>query len=104
MPSADAPQQMQLIGNELAIAWKDGTETYIHQETVRAESPSALNKGEKDIFGQQYGGNSQKNFEGVRIKGWEYTGNYGVRFDFSDGHASGIYSWDYLKKLGEAVQ
>jgi len=37
----------------------------------------------------------------VRIVAIEPTGNYAVRLVFDDRHDSGIYSWDYLKELGE---
>jgi DUF971 family protein len=95
------PRQVQLIGIELAIIWEDGSESYFHPEFLRRHSPSAQNIGEKDIFGQQYGGDGPKSFPGVRIKSWEFHGNYALRPVFSDGHSSGLYSWDYLKKLEE---
>lgn len=93
------PTNIQLIGNELCILWQDGGESYYPAEFLRLHSPSAQNIGEKDILGNQYGGNGPKNFTGVTIKGWELQGNYALRPLFSDGHSSGIYSWDYLKNL-----
>ena len=68
-------------------------------ETLRAASPSAETRGERDIFGNQYGGDGPKNFPGVLVTGWERVGNYALRFDFSDGHNSGIYSHDYLLEI-----
>lgn len=94
-----SPKDMQLIGTQLAIIWEDSSESYFSGEYLRAHSPSAENIGEKDIFGQQYGGGSAKVFPGVTIESWNFIGNYAVRFQFSDGHATGIYSWDYLKHL-----
>jgi len=96
------PQDIQLIGRELAVLWADGTESYFDQEFLRAHSPSAENIGEKDIFGKQYGGHGPRKFPGVTITGWDYQGNYAVRFEFSDGHNTGLYSWDYLRKLDTA--
>mgnify|MGYP005864106269 CR=1 FL=1 len=93
------PKDIQLIGQELAIVWDDGSESYFPAEFLRTHSPSAQNIGEKDIFGNQYGGNGPKKFSDVTIKGWELQGNYAIRPTFSDGHSSGIYSWDFLKKL-----
>lgn len=97
-----APVNVQLIGNEVAIAWDDGAESYVTFERLRAASPSAANQGEKDIFGNQYGGDGPKKFPGVQVLGWERVGNYALRFDFSDGHRTGLYSYDYLRKLAEA--
>lgn len=93
------PTDIQLIGNELCILWQDGRESYYPAEFLRLHSPSAQNIGEKDILGNQYGGNGPKKFTNVAIKGWELQGNYALRPLFSDGHSSGIYSWEYLKTL-----
>lgn len=95
------PVDLQLIGAELAIRWDDGREDYFTGEFLRQNSPSAENVGEKDIFGNQYGGDGPREFPGVMIEGWDYQGNYAVRFDFSDSHRTGIYSWEYLRKLGD---
>ncbi len=94
-----APTNIQLIGNEVAIAWNDGAETYFHAEMLRAASPSAENVGERDILGNQYGGDGPTEFPGVTVEGWEIVGNYAVRFDFSDGHRTGLYSYTYLRDL-----
>ena len=93
------PANIQLIGQEIAIVWNDGAETYYPMEALRAASPSAQNIGERDILGNQYGGDGPKKFPGVTVRGWEIVGNYAVRFDFSDGHNTGIYSYDYLRDL-----
>src|SRR3954469_5112023 len=94
------PTNVQLVGNEDAIAWNDGAETYFDVERLRAASPSAETQGERDILGVQYGGNGPRQFPGVTVLGWEQGGNYVFRFDFSDGHRTGLYSFDYLRKLG----
>ncbi|MBL6837490.1 MAG: DUF971 domain-containing protein [Puniceicoccaceae bacterium] len=93
------PKDVQLIGTELAIVWEDGSENYFPSEFLRKHSPSAQNIGEKDIFGQQYGGDGPKAFPGVTIQGWEFHGNYAIRPIFSDGHSSGLFSWNLLKEL-----
>ena len=93
------PSNIQLIGNEVAIVWNDGAETYYPMEFLRAVSPSAANIGERDILGNQYGGEGPKKFPGVNVTGWEQVGNYALRFDFSDGHRTGLYSYDYLRDL-----
>lgn len=94
-----SPVNIAAIGNELAIAWEDGSESYISMEKLRAASPSAENTGERDLLGKQYGGTDQKHFPGVTVKGWKMMGGYAVQFDFSDGHCTGIYPYDYLKSL-----
>ncbi|MCX6951581.1 MAG: DUF971 domain-containing protein [Verrucomicrobia bacterium] len=94
-----APTNIQLIGQEVGIVWDDGAESYFDFEKLRAASPSAANIGETDILGNKYGGDGPKKFPGVQVVGWAIVGNYAVRFDFSDGHNSGLYSYDYLRKL-----
>ena len=96
-----APTNVQLVGNEVAIVWDDGVESYFAFEQLRAASPSAETAGERDIFGRQYGGHGPKQFAGVRVVGWQQIGNYALRFDFSDGHNTGLYAYDYLRKLAE---
>lgn len=93
------PQNVQIIGNEVAILWSDGTESYLPGEKLRAASPSAETRGERDIFGQQYGGSDRKDYSGVTVLGWERIGNYALRFDFSDGHRTGLYSYELLQEI-----
>jgi DUF971 family protein len=97
-----APSNIQLIGSEVAIAWSDGTEAFFTAEKLRAASPSAETQGERDILGLQYGGNGPRNFAGVTVLGWQQVGNYAIRFEFSDGHGTGLYTYDYLRKLASA--
>ena len=97
------PTNLQIIGEEVAIVWDDGAESYFTFENLRAASPSASNMGERDILGNQYGGDGPKKFPGVQVVGWERIGNYALRFDFSDGHRTGLYSFDYLRQLGGLV-
>lgn len=93
------PKDIQIIGNEVAIAWENGEEGYISFSKLRAASPSAETAGEKDIFGAQYGGESGKSYSDVEVNSWEFVGGYAIRFQFSDGHRTGLYSYDYLYGL-----
>lgn len=96
----NTPTNIQLVGDEIAIAWDDGTESFLRVSELRAASPSAENKGETDILGVRHGGTEgPASFEGVRLLGWQKIGNYAIRFDFSDGHNSGLYAYDYLKNI-----
>ncbi|MGF1483116.1 MAG: gamma-butyrobetaine hydroxylase-like domain-containing protein [Opitutales bacterium] len=98
-----APEDIQLIGAEVAIRWPDGTEHYLTGPFLRAHSPSAENVGEVDILGVRHGGTEKtaEDFAQVTVANWTRIGNYAVAFAFSDGHRTGIYSWPYLRKLGE---
>lgn len=81
----------------LHIDFDDGRALTIPFETLRVESPSAEVQGhaphqKKIITGKQ----------AVLVTAAEPVGRYAVRLVFDDGHDSGIYSWDYLRTLGEA--
>lgn len=95
------PLDVQLIGSEVAIRWSDGGESFITFATLRANSPSAEVRGEQDIFGTKYGGEAPRSHVGVEVLGWERVGNYALRFDFSDGHRTGLYPYPLLRQLGE---
>jgi DUF971 family protein len=45
------------------------------------------------------GGSGQRSFPGVTVTGWERVGNYAIRFEFSDGHRTGLYSYALLREL-----
>jgi DUF971 family protein len=94
------PVDIQAIGSELAIKWQDGGEDFIPLELLRRSCPCAGCKGEADILGNVYKGPEQvltpKAFELVRI---ESVGGYAIQPVWADGHATGIYSFDYLKRV-----
>jgi len=96
------PLNIAAIGNEIAIAWEDGSESYLSMEKLRAASPSAENTGEHDLLGHRHGGTNQKEFPGVTVKSWQIVGGYAVQFHFSDGHSTGIFPYDFLRKLASA--
>lgn len=94
------PENIQFIGDFVALRWQDGREDTFSMEQLRAESPSAANKGETDLFGNVRGGDPRTSFPGVRAIDWEWVGNYAIRFIFSDGHDTGLFSFGLLRKLG----
>ena len=98
------PESIDLIGFEVAIKWNDGSEDFFPMERLRAASPSAENTGEPDLFGRMLGGTHQTEYPGVTVKGWNPVGAYAIRFNFSDGHQTGLYSFDYLKRLAENLR
>lgn len=97
------PVDVQIIGQEVAIRWSDGAESFFPAERLRAASPSAETQGERDIFGRQYGGHGPRTFDGVTVRAWDRVGNYALRFVFSDGHQTGLYTYDYLRALADRL-
>jgi DUF971 family protein len=79
----------------LEIAFDDGANFAIPFELMRVYSPSAEVKGHGP--GQEV---LQVGKREVSIKGVEPVGNYAIKPLYTDGHDTGIYTWDYLYKLG----
>ena len=98
------PEDIQAIGHEIAIRWSDGTENYYPMEKLRALSPSAETTGERDLLGVKYGGEEGKSYAGVRVLAWQPVGGYALAFSFSDGHRTGIYSYEYLRAIAREME
>ena len=79
----------------LEIGFSDGSQFRIPFELMRVYSPSAEVQGHGP--GQEV---LQTGKREVGILALEAVGNYAVQPTFSDGHDSGIFSWDYLYFLG----
>ncbi len=92
-----SPQDITVHGASrvLEIGFSDGKTFRIPFELMRVYSPSAEVQGHGP--GQE---TLQTGKRDVGIEGLEPVGNYGIKPLFSDGHESGIYSWDYLYALG----
>jgi DUF971 family protein len=80
----------------LEIAFADGRTFRLPYEFLRVYSPSAEVRGHGP--GQEV---LQVGKRQVEIRGLEPVGSYAVQPQFSDGHNTGIYSWDYLYELGQ---
>lgn len=79
----------------LEVSFDDGSNYRLPFEFLRVYSPSAEVRGHG--VGQ---GTLQSGKRDVVITGVEPVGNYAVKIVFSDGHNSGLYSWDVLHDLG----
>jgi DUF971 family protein len=91
---------IQFIGTEVAIKWEDDFEGYIAMDRLRAVSPSAETQGEHDLLGNPITANQiGRDFSGVTVTGWAPVGGYAIQFTFSDGHKSGLYTFEYLRKI-----
>jgi DUF971 family protein len=80
----------------LILTYSDGQAYTLPAEYLRVYSPSAEVRGHGE-------GNETLQFGKrlVTINALEKAGNYALQIVFSDGHDSGIYSWDYLQALAE---
>jgi DUF971 family protein len=97
------PVDIQQIGSELAIKWDDGSESFIRLEKLRRFCPCAGCKGEADVMGHVHKGPEQPlTPRSFQLRSLNRVGTYAVQPIWSDGHATGIYSFDYLKRISIA--
>jgi DUF971 family protein len=96
-PSTPTPTDITVHqqSRTLDIAFSDGASFSIPLELMRVYSPSAEVQGHGP--GQEV---LQTGKRLVGLQSLEPVGNYAVKPVFSDGHESGIFSWDYLYHLG----
>ena len=98
------PLDVQQIGQELAVKWDDGTETFIGLEKLRRHCPCAGCKGETDIMGNLYK-NPDKPLtpQATQLVRISIVGGYAVCPHWADGHHTGLYSFDYLRRVADAA-
>lgn len=96
----DSPRPVEIKlhqkSRRMEIAFSDGSQFDLSYELLRVYSPSAEVRGHGP--GQEVLQVGKRN---VEILSLEPSGSYAVQPTFSDGHNTGIYSWDYLYGLGQ---
>jgi DUF971 family protein len=98
MPDERIPLEIKLHQKSrvMEVQFADGRGFRLPYEFLRVYSPSAEVRGHGP--GQEV---LQTGKRAIDIRGLEPVGSYAVQPQFSDGHSTGIYSWDYLYELGE---
>ena len=80
----------------LGVAFDDGVAHDLPAEMLRVLSPSAEVQGHSPEQRKTVGGKKD-----VSITAVDPVGNYAVRLTFDDGHNTGLFTWTYLRKLGD---
>lgn len=95
------PEEIRLskAKDSLFVKFDNGYETTLTAELLRVESPSAEVQGHGS--GQKTTPAGKAN---VTIAAIEPVGNYAIRISFSDGHDTGLFSWDILHDYGQRQQ
>ncbi len=87
----------------LTIVWDDGRASYYPVGYLRAMSPSAEMREQREQSRRNplhvLGDDRSGSFQSVTALDAELVGNYALRIRFSDGHRTGIYSWQYLREI-----
>jgi DUF971 family protein len=98
MPPERVPLEIKLHQKSrlMEIQFSDGQSFRLPYEFLRVHSPSAEVRGHGP--GQEV---LQTGKREVEIRSVEPVGSYAIQPTFSDGHSTGIYSWEYLYELGQ---
>ena len=83
----------------LVVAYDDGAQFELTAEMLRVMSPSAEVQGHSESERKTVGG--KRNVSIIKV---DTVGNYAVRIGFDDMHDSGIYSWAFLREMGENAE
>jgi DUF971 family protein len=99
------PTDVRVIGQELAIRWDTGVETYVRLELLRRACPCAGCQGERDILGNLY--QSPARLLGpaaFELRQIQTVGGYALQPVWGDGHATGLYAYAYLQRVADPSQ
>lgn len=103
MPGPLHPVNVQTIGDELAIVWKDGSESYFKLEALRRACPCAACGGEPDVLGRVERPQVTYVPKSFELRAFQPVGGYSLQLTWNDGHDSGLYTYTYLRRLAEAT-
>jgi len=97
------PTNIQQIGHELAVVWNDGKESFFDLEMLRRACPCAACGGEPDVLGNVSRPQVTYSERSFQLSGFDLIGGYALQPRWGDGHNTGIYSFTYLRRLGQAA-
>ena len=92
--------QHVVIGDQLALAWSDGQESYLPLQDLRKSCPCANCQGEPDAMGRVFKPKVIHIARSYQVKQMQQVGGYALQITWVDGHNSGIYPFDLLRRLG----
>ena len=94
------PSKIRLIAKKrLLIVWDDGSESVLELRELRKRCPCATCLAERDRQSKMYIPLFAENQ--VTVKSINQVGNYAVQITWNDGHNTGIYEYNFLKRFSE---
>jgi|TARA_B110000914_G_C15283938_1_gene363423 DUF971 family protein len=97
-----AIENYEIVNNLLIVSFSDKSESMVSLKLLRQRCPCASCEGETDALGNLYKGPEQVlNPSSFEISGLQSVGYYGLRPFWKDGHSTGIFTGDLLKKLSK---
>jgi DUF971 family protein len=87
--------------HELRIEWRSGGSSIYPLDSLREACPCAFCRGGHDRMGPEFDPDfiELKPVRSFEVDNLELFGHYALNIAWSDGHSSGIYTWDYLHRI-----
>ena len=95
------PLRAEVIGQELALVWSDGQESYIALEKLRRSCPCAACGGEPDVMGEIQRPHVSYGPHSFELRGFRFVGGYALQPTWNDGHDTGLYPFRLLRALDD---
>jgi DUF971 family protein len=90
---------LQPVGDELAIVWEDGTESYLKLADLRRLCPCAGCAGERDLLGRLAKLPTQPlTTQSFQVSAISPVGGYATQIFWADGHSDGLYPYRKLRE------
>ena len=91
------PRNLGVAGRELALAWGDGHESYLPFDDLRRHCPCSLCRGQKEAPPDPLRVVTAPALGQIMIRNLVPVGAYAVQIVWSDGHDTGIHSFESLR-------
>ncbi|MBX7058976.1 MAG: DUF971 domain-containing protein [Leptospirales bacterium] len=88
------PDQIDFDAQDLHIRWKDGKECRLGLLALRRNCPCAVCRGGHEADARPTTGG----IESIALLSWKKVGRYALQLNWSDGHDTGIYTYDHLRE------
>lgn len=98
------PNRIEIIGEELAIVWNDGLESFYPLENLRRACPCAVCQGEADVLGAVERPERVYQPSSFKIQSLGSVGGYALQPVWQDGHSTGLFAFSYLRQLGSSSE
>lgn len=91
--------KMDQVGDQLALLWSDGGESFFGLEQLRRSCPCAVCQGEADVLGLVDRPVPQYDNKSFTLSSMHVVGGYALQPSWGDGHGTGLYPFSYLRRM-----
>jgi DUF971 family protein len=87
------------VGDQVALLWSDGMESFFGLEQLRRSCPCAVCQGEADVLGMIDRPAVQYDDKSFILSRMQVVGGYALQPGWGDGHGTGLYAFSYLRRM-----